>query len=148
MAFYHILYDLRKNAATLHSIDDGRRARRTEPPEQSPDVVIAGRGRHRREFEFDGKGGLKRCNGVADSLAPLEPLFRFEEDRVLGIEVLDRGHSALAVPLAEYLGQISQHEICQCVAHGIILRFRTDRMPVVEVTSPGIPRSRRQLAGL
>jgi hypothetical protein len=52
------------NCATSIPSDDGRRAWRTEPPEQSPDVVIAGRGRHRRKFEFGGKGGLKRCNGV------------------------------------------------------------------------------------
>src|SRR5258707_8130570 len=84
----------------VHPVDDGRRACRTEPPEQSPDVVIAGRRSHRREFEFGGKGGLKRRNSVADSLAPLEPLFRFKEDCVLRIEILDRGHSALACSLA------------------------------------------------
>src|SRR5260370_20981410 len=64
----------------VHPVDDGRRACRTEPPEQSPDVMIAGRGSHRREFEFGGKGGLKRCNGVPDSLAPPELLFPFEQD--------------------------------------------------------------------
>jgi hypothetical protein len=64
----------------VHPVDDGRRACRTESPEQSPDVVIAGRGSHRREFELGGKRGLKRCNGVADCVAPLKPLFRFEED--------------------------------------------------------------------
>ena len=71
----------------VHPVGDGRRACRTEPPEQSLDVVIAGRRSHRQEFEFGGKGGLKRCNGVADSLAPFEPLFSFEEDSILGIEV-------------------------------------------------------------
>src|SRR5215831_9814890 len=34
----------------VHPIDDGRRACRTEPPVQSPNVVIPGRGSHRREF--------------------------------------------------------------------------------------------------
>ena len=97
----------------VHPIDDGRRACRTEPPVQSPNVVIPGRGSHRREFEFGGKGDLKRCNCVADCLPPLKPLFSFEENRVLGIEALDRSHSALAVPPAEYFGEILQHEICQ-----------------------------------
>ena len=36
----------------VHPVDDGRRACRTELPEQSPDVVIAGRGSHRREFDY------------------------------------------------------------------------------------------------
>ena len=76
----------------VHPVDDGRKACRTELPEQSPDVVIAGRGSHRREFELGGKRGLKRCNGVADCVARLKPLFRFEEDCVLGIEVVGRGH--------------------------------------------------------
>jgi hypothetical protein len=47
----------------VHPVDDGRRAWRTESPEQSSDVVIAGRESHRREFELVGKRGLKRCNG-------------------------------------------------------------------------------------
>jgi hypothetical protein len=37
-------------------------------------------------------------------LALLEALVCFEEDCVLRTEVLNRDHSALAVPLAEYLG--------------------------------------------
>ena len=43
----------------VHPVDDGRKACRTESPEQSPDVVIAGRGSYRREFELGGKTGLK-----------------------------------------------------------------------------------------
>jgi hypothetical protein len=37
------------------------------------------------EEEFGGQAGLKRCNGVADSPAALEPLLRFKEDNLLGM---------------------------------------------------------------
>jgi hypothetical protein len=45
------IFELRE----VHPVDDGRRACRTETPEQSPDVVIGGRESHRREFELAGK---------------------------------------------------------------------------------------------
>jgi hypothetical protein len=49
---------------------------------------------------------MRPSNGVADSLACLELLFLLKEGCVLEMMVLDRGHSALVVPLAEYLGEM------------------------------------------
>jgi hypothetical protein len=106
----------------VHPVDDWRRAWRTEPPEQSPDVVVASRRKRRGEFEFGRDSGLQRCYGIADRLVSLELLFGLKENSIRGIDALDRCDSALTVPLAEYLREIPQQKFCQWVAaQGILL---------------------------
>src|SRR5580704_13028486 len=61
-------------------------------------------------------------------LALLEALVCFEEDCVLRTEVLNRDHSALAVPLAEYLGEIPQHETCLLSVTEVSFIFGTESL--------------------
>ena len=93
-----------------------RSSSRSEFPLQAAEIVVHLRRRRLRKHEV--RSTLEKALDLCvKSVAANDPLLRFKERAVRGVNLRDRDRSARGIPLPEYFDQVLFHQNTACVAH-------------------------------